>query len=191
MTYSPDYDYWKNFDTLRIADVAALMKVIEPTAVGEIVVNGHGDGVDLSYEEAQLIAALEAGLVRSFPASVASPNGHTKILKQELLPWLRSRGFVDLADQISGPSQNPSVEGELPDPQRRLAALRALGGTVRFNKKQNFGWKFTLISKLRAQEVAAGKARSSEKTIRADLHDAADAERAAKASGSFPGFAQQ
>lgn len=63
MTHSPDYDYWKNFDTLRIADVAALMNVIDPRAVGDIVVNVHGDGVDLSYEEAQLIAALEAGFL--------------------------------------------------------------------------------------------------------------------------------
>lgn len=188
MSYSPDYDHWKKFDTLRIEDVAALMKVIDPRAVGDIVVNGHGDVLDLSYEEAQIISALEAGLVRSFPASVASPNGHTKILKQELLPWLRSRGFVDLADQISGPTQVPDGMAKLDDPARRLAALRALGGSV---QKVGTDWKFRGIKELVAQEKAAGNARSDEKTIRADLRRAAEDEQSARRAGFCDGLGQR
>lgn len=186
MTYSPNYVYWRTFDTLKIIDVALLMKGVEPGELGEIVVNDEGDGVDFSHEVAQIIAALEAGLIRSYPAFVACPDRRTKILKQELLPWLRSRGFVDLADRISEPTQAPPATGKLADAELRLKALRDLGGTVKPNKKMGFGWKFTGISKLVAQEKAAGYPRCDEKTIRADLIEAADAEKAARSAGLFP-----
>ncbi len=62
----------------------------------------------------------------------------------------------------------------LPEPQRRLAALRLLGGDVKWWKCD---WAITRIGKLVAQEKASGFARSSQKTISGDLKDAAEAEK--------------
>ena len=62
----------------------------------------------------------------------------------------------------------------LPEPQRRLAGLRALGGAVKWWKGK---WSVTGIGKLVKQEKAEGRNRRSEKTIRADLHAAAEAEK--------------
>ena len=66
---------------------------------------------------------------------------------------------------------------ERPDPERRLAALRALGGQAKWKRQ---GWRFTGIAKLVEQE--SGRARNTEKTIRADLREAAEAERDANRS---------
>ena len=191
MTSTPDYDYWKTLDSFTIEDVALLMKGIDPRAHGEIVVNVDGDGVNLSHELAQIISALEAGLIQSYPAFVTAPNRQTKILKQALLPWLKSRGLVGLSEQITGLHSIQSVINELPDSARRLAALRALGGSVKKNTKNNYGWKVTGITKLVAQEKAHGNTRSDEKTVRADLHSAAEDELNEKRAGFSDGLGQR
>ena len=53
-----------------------------------------------------------------------------------------------------------------------LADLRALGGNATWKRHD---WKFTRIAELVKQEK--GRPRSTEKTIRADLREAAQAER--------------
>lgn len=69
----------------------------------------------------------------------------------------------------------PTVKAEeVPDPQRRLAALRALGGNA---TRMNGNWSFTRINELTANEKANGRKRSDQKTIRRDLEMAAKAER--------------
>jgi hypothetical protein len=88
------------------------------------------------------------------------------------------RGYVGTA----GPaSPVPSMQAE-PDPQRRLARLRELGGTAKLRHGE---WQFTGITKLVEAEEAEGRKRSSEKTIRADLSEAAQAEADAKRRGHF------
>lgn len=59
-----------------------------------------------------------------------------------------------------------------PDPQRRLALLRSLGGNVKWLSGK---WEVTRMAALVQHE--RGSPRSSEKTIRADLRKAAEAER--------------
>jgi hypothetical protein len=86
------------------------------------------------------------------------------------------RGYVGTA----GPaSPVPSIQAE-PDPQRRLARLRELGGTAKWRRGE---WRFTGIKKLVEAEEAEGRERSSEKTIRVDLIEAAQAEADAKRAG--------
>lgn len=86
--------------------------------------------------------------------------------------------LLELAQPYRGPlpaALAPASAGaaELPDPQRRLAALRALGGTV---TKLNGKWRFTKIGELTTSEKAAGRPRSDKKTIGIDLAKAAEAE---------------
>jgi hypothetical protein len=74
------------------------------------------------------------------------------------------------------------------DPERRLAALYALGGTAKY---KDGSFKFTKIGKLVAQEKAAGRNRSDQKTIHDDLVEAAQAARDAKAAGFGSGLGQR
>jgi hypothetical protein len=74
------------------------------------------------------------------------------------------------------------------DPERRLTRLRALGGNVSFKRGE---WKITGITALVADEKSKGRKRSDEKTIRADLKEAAENEREAKRAGAFDGLGQR
>jgi hypothetical protein len=68
------------------------------------------------------------------------------------------------------------------EPARRLASLRALSGSSKYAKND---WRFTGFNELVLAERANGSKRCSEKTIRVDLKDAAQAERDAKSSRPF------
>lgn len=65
-----------------------------------------------------------------------------------------------------------ALVAELPDPQRRLAALEASGGSI---QQWNGKWSITGIDRLTDDEKAAKRKRSDQKTIRKDLHKAAEA----------------
>lgn len=75
-----------------------------------------------------------------------------------------------------------------PDPERRLDLLRTLGGNARYAHGR---WKFRGIAALVASEKANDFKRCDEKTIRADLTEAAQAERDAKSAGVFNGLGQR
>ena len=75
-----------------------------------------------------------------------------------------------------------------PDPERRLARLRALGGDAIYRRGE---WRITGISALVASEKSEGRKRCDEKTIRADIKEAAENEREAKRSNAFAGLGQR
>lgn len=75
-----------------------------------------------------------------------------------------------------------------PDPERRLVLLRALGGSSKYARGE---WTFKGMAALVASEKANGFKRCDEKTIRADLKEAAQAEREAKSAGIFNGLGQR
>lgn len=74
------------------------------------------------------------------------------------------------------------------DAERRLTRLRALGGTAKYVR---YEWKFTGMADLVESEKADGRKRRSEKTIRADLRQAAQAERDEKNAGFGAGLGQR
>ena len=75
-----------------------------------------------------------------------------------------------------------------PDPERRLTRLRQLGGNVTFRRGE---WKCTGITALVAIEKSEGRKRCDEKTIRADLKEAAESEREARRAGFGAGLGQR
>lgn len=101
----------------------------------------------------------------------------------ELMPTLRQQP----APQAEAPAVGASGGGAVPapDPERRLARLRELGGSATYRRNE---WKFTGINALVNDERNEGRKRRDEKTIRADLREAAEAEREAKRAGPFDGL---
>ena len=86
------------------------------------------------------------------------------------------------------PEADSASNDATPDPERRLALLRALGGNAIYRRGE---WKITGISALVASEKSEGRKRSDEKTIRADLKEAAENERDAKRANAFAGLGQR
>ena len=104
--------------------------------------------------------------------------------------WALPDGFPGTLEPVAraGQLQAVPVEAapvvEVPDPERRLAALRALGGSAKWKRGRGVQvWQFTGIQKLVAQEKTDGRKRIDEKTIRADLREAAEAENMEKRNG--------
>jgi len=91
-------------------------------------------------------------------------------------------------DATSAPVAGSASNDATPDPERRLALLRALGGSATYRRNE---WKFTGIAALVASEKSEGRKRSDEKTIRADLKEAAQNELDAKRAGFGSGLGQR
>jgi len=99
--------------------------------------------------------------------------------------------LVALPEQPLAAEPTPVVADSastIQDPERRLARLRALGGNVTYRRGE---WKVAGISALVTIEKSEGRKRSDEKTIRADLKEAAENEREAKRANAFAGLGQR
>ena len=113
------------------------------------------------------------GATPAFPTSPFPNDAKWRVVSLgEFGAWAVAQGW-EVADGL--PRFAPSGSAVTPpEPQRRLAALRSLSGDVKWWKRD---WAITGIGKLVKQEQAEGRNRRSEKTIRAELHDAAEAEK--------------
>lgn len=92
------------------------------------------------------------------------------------------------AKDTATPAPVVDVVPARPDPERRLALLRELGGAAKYTRCE---WKFTGIKALVDSEKANGRKRSTEKTIRADLKEAAHNERDESRAGFHDGLGQR
>jgi hypothetical protein len=194
---SPNFDDWRALTSIKIWEIAALMNGFDPRAMTDVAIRDpnsptshHGVSPDLNWEIRQLISAVNTSDLITAPAGTAAPNGDTGILKTSLVSWLQKNRFVDLADELNiFPQSNsltlpetadPSAQIS-PSPERRLKALRDLGGQARWlGRNSGMKWRFTKIKALAAQEKNTKQPRCDEKTIRKDLTEAAEAENQAK-----------
>lgn len=149
----------------------------------------------LDYESGSLRRAVESG-------ELVVKNSLTRLPLSFIRGQALNRGVVMIADLqafasglglsviVEAPEQAAPAQSaaEPADPERRLQSLKALGGGARFTKGE---WKFTGISALVVSEKAQGRKRSTEKTIRADLREAAENEREAKRAGFADGLGQR
>ena len=99
-------------------------------------------------------------------------------------------GFESVQPQAAAPAPaaDSASNNATTDPERRLARLHALGGSATYRRNE---WKFTGIKALVAIEKSEGRKRSSEKTIRGDLKEAAQTELEAKRAGFAAGLGQR
>lgn len=141
-----------------------------------------------------LITAVETGVIQSASPNTTAADRHTKVTTASLLPWLTAQGYGNLSAELASSTITNSATGTtqpvpavsiMSEPDRRLIALRALGGDAKWKRfKGSQQWTFTKIKALTAQEKRTNKPRNDEKTIRKDLTHAAEAESAAKKSGA-------
>ncbi len=85
-------------------------------------------------------------------------------------------------------ARHAPVSNATPDPERRLALLRTFGGSAKYTSG---AWRFTGIAALVASEESENRKRRTEKTIRADLKEAAQNERDANRAGFADGLGQR
>jgi hypothetical protein len=184
-----DYQYWGNLLAIEIWEAAALMGGYEPRqiALGEIVVNDDGDCPDLSDEQRTLFSAVAIGQLEGFPSQISNSPLKTQIPTASFISWLRGVSMDALADALATRPAHHSHESSNAEAEarRRLSLLRKLGGSINRTSGSGSKWKIKGISKLAHAESSEGKARSSEKTIRADLIKAAELERDANRVGAF------
>ena len=123
-----------------------------------------------------------------------------------LMPWgtkytatletcgINRADLLALGDKLTLPAQTAATPAPVmpagasdgtPDPERRLARLRELGGNAKYSRCV---WQFTGIGKLVESEKSERRNRNDEKTIRADLREAAQAEHDAKRAGFGSGL---
>lgn len=89
---------------------------------------------------------------------------------------------------VLSPELGSTGTPDIPDAERRLVQLRKLGGDVKCVKDK---YSIRGIIKLVKHEVEHCKARCSEKTIRADLQEAFEAERETKRATYVSGLGQR
>lgn len=145
------------------------------------------DLIDEKQEEIAEMAAARAPV----PTEIAAKKAALALYREEL---------ATLEKQFNAPYPVPTAPTESqdapvvaasdarPDPERRLALLRELGGTAKYARCE---WKFTGIKALVESEKANGRKRNTEKTIRADLKEAAQNERNESCAGFSTGLGQR
>ena len=129
--------------------------------------------------------------VRTFYEFVTPESVNNWLEKQDApYRWSVARPEVKPEPQAgtSAPVADSASNDATPDPERRLALLRALGGSATYRRNE---WKFTGIAALVASEKSEGRKRSDEKTIRADLKEAAQNELEARRAGFGAGLGQR
>jgi hypothetical protein len=204
--HTPNFDDWRMRDSISVYEIACLMNGYDPRARADVVVRDPDDPtsltgipLDTAWDEDSLLSALDAGTLRSAPLNVIKPDKSTGISVESLVPWLRSKGYDDLAAELdtqdASDALHPGMGQASPavhvgpvmtEPERRLKALRELGGDAKWTRyRGEQQWCFTKITELAAAEARAQIKRSDQKTIRKDLTEAAEAERMVRYSGSL------
>jgi hypothetical protein len=104
---SPNFADWRELPSIKIWEIAALMQGFDPRALDEVAVRDpeyptspNGIPPDLSWEIRRLTSAVKAGGLVTAPIGVFAPDDETEIEKTSLVDWLRTQGYVDLADEL-------------------------------------------------------------------------------------------
>lgn len=152
----------------------------------------NGDVIRLAADREEAVLTMftshDGNLVRPSPPWRVELK-HLRFKAQHVM---RVAEIINKAAQPQAATPAPvadiATNSTTPDPERRLARLRALGGDAIYRRGE---WKITGISALVASEKGEGRKRCDEKTIRADLKEAAESEREAKRANAFSGLGQR
>ncbi|ART49129.1 hypothetical protein [Acidovorax carolinensis] len=125
----------------------------------------------------------------SLPVRMAAPTSVVTVADlAQFLADMQCSVRIGAAEARPAPVADGASNDTAPDPERRLALLRALGGSATYRRNE---WKFTGITALVAIEKSEGRKRSDEQTIRGDLREAAQNELEARRAGFGAGLGQR
>jgi len=117
-------------DSMTVYEVACLMNGFDPRAMADAAVRDpedptypYGIPLDTTWDESLLIAALAAGTLLSAPPNVAAADKHTRIQAESLVPWLKAKGYDDLAVELSN-DEPPNIVGATADLDFDMLATR-------------------------------------------------------------------
>lgn len=198
MSSAPDFDYWRQFHTLRAWEISALLHGVDPRAVGDVMVKGtdpkneYGDPLDLSDALRRVTSAIDAGLMSGLNSPATSASRETEVAVESMHNWLLHIGQHELAKEFFGQVQHTQTNAArtgkpVSEPQRRLAELRRLKGDVIRCNRTKSGWKAVKLKDLIKSEAACDHGRLDPKTVRRDLFSAAEEEWQAQKDGQ-PGL---
>ena len=110
-----NFDYWRKIATIKISEVALMMYGYDPRArgLGYMPVDQHGDEMDLSDDHRLITSAVLANELEAVAGSATPPGPETHLTRSSLIPWLRSRGYDEIADGLEMRDSNslPSSAG--------------------------------------------------------------------------------
>lgn len=128
--HSPNFDEWRMRDSMSVYEIACLMNGYDPRAMADAVVRDpanptspHGIPLDTAWDEDSLLSALDAGTLHSAPLNVIKPDKRTRISVESLVPWLRSKGYGDLAAELDA-QESPSIGSTSAGPDFEMLATR-------------------------------------------------------------------
>ena len=184
-------------DDSQISAISGSLVLIQPNATQVATLeSGYSMKIDSGLHDGRKCNFMEPGTStawrREQPASFNSTD--LILLGTELVAFTvtiaEPRQTAPATDTVTpAPAVADSAsDSTTPDPERRLARLRELGGNATYKHCE---WSITGISALVASEKSGGRKRSDEKTIRADLKEAAENEREAKRANAFSGLGQK
>jgi hypothetical protein len=107
----PNFPDWRQFDTLAIWQLAALMNGVDPRAwaMGDVV-GRDGDALDLSTKQDQLISGIHAGTLQPGKYEEFPPTKNTVVNTDSARQWLRTHGYAELADNLDRSLHAPKPE---------------------------------------------------------------------------------
>ena len=139
--FAPNCGYWRQFETLEIWQVAAMMAGVDPRLIQDVT-DREGHAIDLDDDMQMIKSGALAGSLVAVP-SQASLGSRTAITVTSLVPWLRKRGFHVLADGLTDGSPGGSKAKKWTDERlAELAACRKEHGTTEAAKRFGFSTAF-------------------------------------------------
>jgi len=164
----------------EIIGEAGSLPRISAKAVQALLLSDVADFKELTYTRSvdffgkpEKTSVTEWTLAPGETAPTISPDA-CRVSREGVEQLLSLYGQSKQANTQPAPAVVVPEPAQKSDKLRRLEALRALGGDVRGFKGK---WSVTGIGLLVKQEKDEGRDRRSEKTIRADLQEAAEAEK--------------
>lgn len=127
---SPDFGYWRLFETLKIRDILALMQNIDPRSPTGTT-DRSGNALDLNDEQHILISAVKAGSLIAAPPAPSAVNGDTEVTLTSLVQWLQKNRWSDLATHLSATDANALSRDMTPTQRRALLDIRSKRGCAR------------------------------------------------------------
>jgi hypothetical protein len=118
---SPDFDYWRKFSTLKIWEIAVLMRGFDPRALSDVLISSGdpndqiGESPDFSDEERMLTSAVRAGKIKFLNEYSQQLDRNSELAVTDLVPWLQGLGTYDiLTDGLTVPTSKPKHSGSAP-----------------------------------------------------------------------------